>query len=109
MPAVPLPIAGLSKSSSSDAIAGTCSRAAFDRVGCAGSLGFLGGDFAIPANMGGVSRREKSRPAKMRQPRDVATIVIFQLPAAARRPLIASNVVTLALMAIILGLKLRCR
>src|SRR5665811_1789911 len=68
MPAVPLLMAGLSRSASASGVAGLAGRAAFARVGRAGSLfvfcGFLGG-FAIASNMGRVRGRGKgslSRP-----------------------------------------------
>jgi hypothetical protein len=57
-PAVPLLIAGLSRSASASGVAGDGGRAALARVGRAGSLGFLGG-FAIRPNMGRVRRRGK--------------------------------------------------
>lgn len=53
-PAVPRPIPGLSSSASAGAIGGRSGRAAFARVGFAGSFfGFVGrdGGFAIGANM----------------------------------------------------------
>src|SRR6185437_9562250 len=64
-PAVPLLIAGLSRSASAFGVAGSSGRDALARVGRAGSFGFFGlsEDFAIAPNMGRVLRREKGGSA----------------------------------------------
>ena len=58
-PAVPLLIAGLSRSASASGVAGSTGRAALARVGRAGSFGFFGEASPSAPNMGRVRRRGK--------------------------------------------------